>query len=115
MKALKPVMSTADRLRKIRELKGLTQAQFAAEVGLTQSAISQFEDGRRSPSIESLIGISMALNVPLDKLIDLGWESDCDVEKEVAIAGLEKLLKNADVSAEEIVAMTKYFEARLGD
>jgi transcriptional regulator with XRE-family HTH domain len=64
----------AERLRKIREEKGLTQAELAQRSGLQPSAIAHFEAGRRSPSLDNLRRLADALSVTLDYL--LGREPD---------------------------------------
>lgn len=58
-----------DRLRKIREEKGLNQAQLAEKTGLQPSAISHFEKGRRSPSFDNLRVLADSLGVSTDHLL----------------------------------------------
>lgn len=66
--------SFGDRLRKIREDKGLSQSELAHKTGFQPSAISHFESGRRSPSFENLKRLADALSVTIDFL--LGRESE---------------------------------------
>lgn len=42
--------STADEIRKLREALGMTQEEFAREVGVSFSTVSRWETGRGSPS-----------------------------------------------------------------
>lgn len=42
---------------------GLTQGQLAERIGLTQSAISQYEAGARQPSVETLAALLAALGL----------------------------------------------------
>ncbi len=58
-----------DRLRKVRESKGLNQAMLAEKSGLQPSAISHFELGRRSPSSDNLKRLADALSVTIDYLL----------------------------------------------
>jgi transcriptional regulator with XRE-family HTH domain len=58
-----------DRLRKVRESKGLNQAQLAEKSGLQPSAVSHFEMGRRSPSFDNLKRLADALSVTIDYLL----------------------------------------------
>jgi transcriptional regulator with XRE-family HTH domain len=58
-----------DRLRKVREEKGLSQVQLAEKAGLQPSAVSHFEMGRRSPSFDNLKRLADALSVTIDYLI----------------------------------------------
>ncbi len=52
------------RLREGREARGLSGAQLAELLSVTRQAISQFENGERSPSPETLGQISIVLNLP---------------------------------------------------
>jgi transcriptional regulator with XRE-family HTH domain len=56
-------------LRKAREEKGLTQAEFAQRAGFQPSAIAHFEAGRRSPSLDNLRRLADALSVTIDYLL----------------------------------------------
>ncbi len=58
-----------ERLRKVRESKGLNQAQLAEKSGLQPSAVSHFELGRRSPSFDNLKRLADALSVTIDYLL----------------------------------------------
>lgn len=57
------------RLKDIRETLKLNQSQFADKIGISQAAISQFEDGKRVPSIESLDRIATALGMSVQSLL----------------------------------------------
>lgn len=56
------------RLKDIRENLKLNQSQFADKVGISQAAISQFEDGKRVPSIETLDKIATTLGMSVQSL-----------------------------------------------
>ena len=58
------------RLRKIRQLLGLTQAELAEKIGMSKQAITLYETGRREASYKSLVALSRALNVTTDWLLD---------------------------------------------
>ena len=64
-----PPQDFADRLRLVRERKGLSQAELADKAGLQPSAISHFETGRRAPSFENLRALADALSVSTDYLL----------------------------------------------
>nr|WP_019365289.1 helix-turn-helix transcriptional regulator [Pseudomonas luteola] len=60
-------------LRETRKRVGMTQAELAASVGLTQAAIGHYENDRREPGLEECRLIVKALNkkgakTSLDKL-----------------------------------------------
>ena len=52
-------------LRGLRLREGLTLAALSHEVGVTQSALSQFENGRSEPSLGTLWALGRALNASL--------------------------------------------------
>lgn len=54
-------MNTASNLKIIRELKGISQAELGARVGVSQQMIFQLEKGFRTLNVPMLISISEAL------------------------------------------------------
>ncbi len=58
----------ARRIRGLRERKGLTQEDFANRCGISVSFTSLLERGERSPSYETLVEVSTALEVSLSEL-----------------------------------------------
>lgn len=52
-----------------RDAAGLTQADAAAQAGLTPAAISHFEKGRREPSAGNLRKLVRALGTSADYLL----------------------------------------------
>jgi transcriptional regulator with XRE-family HTH domain len=57
------------RIRTLRQKKGMLQEELARKAGLSPSALSNFEQGRRRTSLDWLRKISKALNVPMSDLI----------------------------------------------
>lgn len=53
----------------IRKHLGWSQSELAKYAGLTASAISLIEKGGRSPSLNTLLNISRAFNMPLSELV----------------------------------------------
>lgn len=58
-----------DFIAQVRQERGLTQAEFAAKLGTSQSAINRIEKGKQNLSLETLGRLSEALN---KQLISLG-------------------------------------------
>lgn len=56
-------------LKDLREQKGLTQAELATTVGVSQGIISQYERGERKPTNEIHSKLSKALGVSMDELM----------------------------------------------
>lgn len=95
----------AERLRAAREGRGLSQSELAAKSDLLPSAISHFENGRRSPSFANLKALSDALQVTTDYLI--GRSDSMDVSNSVSL----KLLRHAKkMSAEDLETITRMAE-----
>lgn len=57
-------------LKAYRKAKGLTQAQLAERTARSTDAISQIERGLNIPSLETLLAVAEALNVPLGIIMD---------------------------------------------
>ncbi|MFI1396232.1 helix-turn-helix domain-containing protein [Streptomyces sp. NPDC020681] len=57
------------RLRKIRRDRGATLGALAEVTGISVSTLSRLESGRRRPSLELLLPIARAHQVPLDELV----------------------------------------------
>lgn len=57
------------RVRMMRQLLGLTQADLAKKIGVTNQAIATYEKGKREPSFRNLIKLSGVLNVTTDWLL----------------------------------------------
>lgn len=60
-----------ERLRKQRELRGLTQLQLAERAVLPPTSISHFENGARKPSFDNLRRLAKALDTQTDYLLGL--------------------------------------------
>lgn len=56
-------------IRFMRKLRKITQMELAAMVGVTQSAVCQWETGAVKPTQENLIAIANALGCKVDDLI----------------------------------------------
>jgi len=59
------------RLREIRQDKGVTQAQLAAKLNVTEGAVRGWENIGREPSYAILIQISKIFDVTTDILLGL--------------------------------------------
>lgn len=58
-------MIIADRLRALREQKGLSQGDIEKRTGLLRCYISRVENGHTVPAIETLEKLARAMEVPL--------------------------------------------------
>ncbi|GAA3425558.1 XRE family transcriptional regulator [Streptosporangium nondiastaticum] len=57
------------RLKRIRTRRGVTLAELAEATGISKSTLSRLEAGQRRPSLELLLPIAQAHQVPLDELV----------------------------------------------
>jgi transcriptional regulator with XRE-family HTH domain len=55
------------RLKELRERAGLTQSSLAEKAGLSQRAVSHWEQGLREPGWSAVLALSDALGVPLEE------------------------------------------------
>lgn len=62
-------MTTGNKIKLLREQRGLTQYDLAAKIGVSQARISHYETGRRGLSIELAASIAAALGVGVDDLL----------------------------------------------
>lgn len=69
----------AEIIRKLRKSKKLSQKQFAQEVLISPSAVSQYETGRAVPSRETLKRIATFFNVSTEYL--MGTSPIAEVEE----------------------------------
>jgi transcriptional regulator with XRE-family HTH domain len=58
------------RLRALRRRHGATLAALSATTGIPVSTLSRLESGHRKPSLELLLPLAKAYQVPLDELVD---------------------------------------------
>lgn len=62
-------MDFSGQLLALRKQRGLTQKQLAADVGLSELAIQNYESGRRKPAFDALIALADYFDVSLDYLV----------------------------------------------
>ena len=57
------------RLRELRQQRGATLASVSALTGISVSTLSRLESGGRKPTLELLLALARAYQVPLDELV----------------------------------------------
>lgn len=63
-------MLTGPKLRAIRALRNLTQAQLAAQAGVSPTAIAEYESGRRDLRTSTVRKLCDALGVQIRYIVD---------------------------------------------
>ncbi len=70
-------MAIKDVLPQMRRERGLTQEELAHKLYVTRQAVSRWETGETTPSIDMAKLIAIALDVPVMRLLDLPQEPSC--------------------------------------
>ncbi|MDE3137765.1 MAG: helix-turn-helix transcriptional regulator [Acidobacteriota bacterium] len=87
-------MVIGDRIRALREQRGLSQGQIEKRTGLLRCYISRVENGHTVPSIETVEKLARALEVPLYQIF---W----DGEEMPALVNLPGRMTEDDVATDE--------------
>lgn len=69
-------MAVNEKLAKIRKIHHLTQKEVATRLNITDSALSNYECGRRVPSHDFLLKFAKALNLSSEETHDLIFDRD---------------------------------------
>ena len=56
-------------LKRYRKETGLTQKELADKLNSSQNTISQYESGKRTPTVKKLLAISILLGCSVDELM----------------------------------------------
>lgn len=77
------MVDCSEKLRSLREAKGLTQLQVAERIGVSKAMISAYETASKAPSIEVLIRLSRLFGVSVDYLVCV------DAPKMIDVSGMD--------------------------
>lgn len=73
------------RIKKLREIKKLKQKEFAKIIDVSQGTLSDIENGKFTPSVDTIISVSRYMNVSTDWLLKGdGHESKHAIKDEIA-------------------------------
>ncbi len=89
------------RLRHIRLEKGFTVETLAAAAGLDKGFLSRLERGTKRPSIETVLRLSAALEVPVGRLF--GEQTTEDTVRISRAAGRSRSLEDGDTYSFELL------------
>jgi transcriptional regulator with XRE-family HTH domain len=65
------LIKVGDKIKAIREQKGIKQQDLAAKCNFEKSNLSRLEAGRNNLTLKTLYKISIALETPLKDLVDV--------------------------------------------
>ena len=100
----RPVLASGERIRQARQARGLTQAQLATAIGVSRSAIAQWETDRTGQVGGNLALLARVLGVPLAALVpseastaalDSGERALLDLYRELGEPQRQELLRTA--------------------
>lgn len=72
-------MTTGEKIRHYRKMRGMYQGELAEKVGMTEGAIRHYESGARTPKAEQVRAIASALDVSPLALRDFGVENSSEL------------------------------------
>lgn len=72
-------MTIGQKIRNLRKLRGLTQAELGSMVGLPGDRIRQYENDVRTPRIDKLTAITKALGADPSALSDINIKNESDI------------------------------------
>jgi transcriptional regulator with XRE-family HTH domain len=81
------------RIKIVRQRSGLTQDQFAEQVGLSQKYISGIERGVENPTMDTVIRLAKVLDVEPYDLFLFGESEDSE---KLLRKGIEKMTREAE-------------------
>lgn len=119
-------MSVNEKIRLIRETKGLTQEQVAEKLGVSPSVYGDIERGDSDPKLSKLQKLAETFEVSLSDLLDLGERGALNInfnnrgkqctlmfgssiaEKELALKDKEIAMQQREIEhLNEIIALMK--------
>lgn len=106
-----------NRLKAIREERGMTLEELAQQLQTTKQVLSRYENGQRVPKVSAAARIAKALGVPLARLIpDAGgassddtWEARDDLRNDPNRRALLSLAQHG--SAEDVRQVAAIIDA----
>lgn len=81
------------RIKIVRQRSGLTQDQFAEQVGLSPKYISGIERGVENPTLDTLLRLAKVLGV---EPYDLFLFGEAEESEKALRKGIEKMVREAD-------------------
>lgn len=63
--------SFSENLKELRLEKGIGQIELAEKIGVSKGIISLWENGKREPTLSSLIALAKFFDISLDSLVGI--------------------------------------------
>lgn len=74
-------MNIENKLKKVRETKGLTQIEIAKKSNITKRSYQRYEYGERVPDVYTAQLIAQALHTPVEELFPLQTSANAGEDK----------------------------------
>lgn len=109
------IMHIGQNIRLLRKRQGLTAEELAEKVSKTRNAITQYEIGRTTPPVETVMALSRYFNVKIDDLLnrDLSVDADEALEDVARSGGVVLDPQTALWDYRALVAKVRELEERL--
>lgn len=91
-------------IKKIRQVKGLSQKAFADLFDLNRGVISSYEEGRAEPKIDTIIKVAGYFNLDLNKFLT----ETLQVNQLVSVSDIDHLMFESDNNVEKPVSIIHY-------
>lgn len=73
-------MTINQKIKELRQAKGLSQAKLAKAIGYTQQAIAQWENAQKRPISDAVIALAIFFDVTTDYLLGLENEDGTKIK-----------------------------------
>jgi transcriptional regulator with XRE-family HTH domain len=69
MQPNRTLRALANRIKELRDQKGISQEELAHRAGLSRTGMGFLETGKRWPRLDTLMKVAQGLNVTVDELL----------------------------------------------
>jgi transcriptional regulator with XRE-family HTH domain len=111
------MINIGDKIKQLRELKGISRKELAAEIGLSLSGYSKLERGETDLPLSKLYRISEVLEVEVSKILDFDAQKVFNISNNQTVQGIGTeelhLHNHISVHTEKYITMLETENARL--
>lgn len=86
-----------ERIRAARERMQISSTQLAGQIGMSRQLITNWEKGRRLPTLESIISLADTLNAPVTFLLGMNDTFEATMERKFSLKDLDEFHSNIDL------------------
>ena len=90
-------MSFHSKMIKLRKIKGMTQENFATEVGVSRQSVYKWESGQSYPDVEKLLKIARTFGVTVDDMLN----DEMDVDRQGVMRPVAEVIAEEERIARE--------------